>query len=52
MNAEMHRLGPESHKHRSEPRDPEHMETVGVRDAVLCMSFASYTEVTVVRQGH
>lgn len=50
-DTEIHRLGFESHKHRPEPRGPEHTETVWESEMVL-VSFASYTEVTVVRQSH
>lgn len=49
-DTELHGLGTESHKHRLQLGDPEHMETVWESET-LSLSFASCTEVTAVRRS-
>lgn len=49
-DTELRGLGTESHKHRLQLGDPEHMETVWESET-LSVSFASCTEVTAVRRS-
>lgn len=49
-DTELHGLRTKSHKHQLQLGDPEHMETVWESET-LCVSFASSTEVTVVRRS-